>query len=119
MLAIDYKQRQGEFSNKNIMKKYGHDIIALLDTVTKEEFFGKNWITATAGAEDSEFLKSDLLHRELVSVLSHFGKFGRYSDLDVVAREKFASSPASDWKRIEMTILTNEDLNSLLNQEGY
>ena len=113
MLAIDHKQRQGKFPTKEMFKQYGHDISKLLNRVTKEEVFGLHWITATAGAADFEFLRSDLLHRELISVLSHFGKLGRYSDLDVVAGAEFVSSPESDWKRIEMTILTKSDLDSL------
>ena len=118
MLAIDHKQRHGKFPTQKMFKQYGHDITQLLDRVTTEEVFGPHWITAIAGAADFKFLKSDLLHRELISVLSHFGNFGRYSDLNVVAGGEFISSPESDWKRIEITILTNCDLDSLRKPSG-
>jgi len=118
MLAIDHKQRQGEYPNYEDFRKHGHNITKLLSKVTEEMFFGASWITATAGAEDLKFLRSDSLHQELVSVLTHFGKFGRYSDLDVVSGKETVSSPESDWKRIEMKILATSDLDSLSTPRG-
>jgi hypothetical protein len=118
ILAIHHKQKCGAYPTQSEFKKYGHEITKLLDAVTKDIVFGGAWITVPAGASDHAFLKSNSLHRELVAVLSHFGSFGRYSDLDIVAGKDCQSTPESDWKRIELTILTKDDLDILGTSDG-
>lgn len=119
MFAIHIKQTTGAFPTRKEFKNHGHELTGLLDAVVEDSVFGERWLTAPAGATDNKFLKSDSLHHELLSVLSHFGQFGRYSTLDVIAGKEVKCSPESQWKRIELKIASQKDLQSLKTPEGY
>lgn len=59
--------------------------------------------------DDQAFLTSDSLLQEVLACLSHYGKGGRYHDLDVIcSKQQIGDSPESVWQRLEMSIVEGE-----------
>lgn len=101
-LSIIYEDRHGSFPDLAYMKGLGHDLADLLATVISEGYGG---LTRPLLRQELDFLKSDSTLAETVRILSLFGKFGRYYNLDVVAgSSKGPIDPKSEWEDLESTI---------------
>lgn len=120
MLCLHAKNQTGAYPTKEELKKLSHDIVRLLDDVIDPEVFGRQWIASTAaGKDDHKFLKKDPRYRSMVTILSHFGVHGRYSDLDVIGGSPQAvDSPQLQWTRFEMKLLPSTNLSQLATPEG-
>lgn len=80
----------------------GHDLLKLLDEIVDNRF---NTGEKPALEEDLNFLKNDQRLREILRILSEFGKYARYYNLDVVTgRESLPIDPTSEWLTLESSI---------------
>lgn len=86
----------------------GHDLIWLLDKITKE-CFDQEYLEIPVACKDVEYLRSDAL-RKLIEILSSFGQTARYYDLDIVLGKSPATpSPDQMWAQVEMAVLKEAD----------
>lgn len=104
-LCTMYLTHKGCFPSKMMMKGFGHDLVELVDRVSTE-CYSDEYLRLPAAKEDLAFLKDDAVLREFVRVLGHFGKQGRYHDLNLVCDGTAdTESPELAWQRLELTIL--------------
>jgi len=104
---------KGEFPNRDVFPKgrRGHDLINLLDIITKECFSDEYMAKIPAAQRDINFLRNNKQLRRMVQILSDFGQSARYYNLNVVLGEKNPGrSPDEEWQELEMEIL-KEDPN--------
>lgn len=102
-ICLGHNEAHGEYPDKNLFKnKLKHDLIKIKKHIV-ENYFKCNNITALE--RDLEFLSDEELNH-LIGLLSEFGKFARYHNLDIVTD---VSSDVIDvkalWNEYEMKLL--------------
>jgi len=99
---------------KNCGGKNGHDLIELKNTILTS-LFSVHDIPVLQ--EDIEFLKNDKDLEQLIYLLSEFGKYARYHNLDIITS---ATEPSIDvkklWEDYETNVVTSNP--QLLNKLG-
>jgi hypothetical protein len=109
IICLDRLESQGTLPTPKEMRKYGHNLIAVADaTVGFSERTG--YIDSRPEARlDIDFMTNDQQLRELLSVLTDFGKWGRYYNLDTLLNRTghvpARDDPAASFQRIESLIL--------------
>lgn len=100
------------------LRDCGHDLQKLMRRIL-DDYFG----TPTPYLErDRRFLSENEILQSTLEILTHFRKFGRYHNLDVVTgREPKREEPGVEWQELERRVLDpapyGEDLEKL--QEEY
>jgi hypothetical protein len=108
VLILKHKVDVMQFPDQATLKKWGHDVEVLTNAIV-EACYPNEYLRRPIAVEDQKFLRSDLLLREVVSCLSHYGSGGRYYDLDVICGvNPAAESPESAWQRLEMSIVKSD-----------
>ena len=105
-ICFGHYEKVGEFPNPELFRnKLGHDLIKLKKHITKN-YFQEN---SKALSEDLVFLKTDKDLEKLIKLLSEFGKFARYFNLNVVTGEV---DPGIDvkasWEEYETSYVIND-----------
>lgn len=120
ILCINYFVENEEFPDLKYLKNggNGHDILNLKDLFLKDLFVAK----VPATKEDEEFLRNDELLQELLHLLTEFGKYSRYHNLNVLLdMEDQSLDVEAEWQSIETQILKEkgllEDLTDLEKSE--
>lgn len=115
VLILKHQKDTGQFPNQATLKKWGHNVKVLTDTILKECYLDE-YLKRQVAVDDQRFLSSDLVLREAISCLSHFGSGGRYHDLDIISgKAPSGESPESAWQRLEMAIVQRDsDLTAML-----
>lgn len=90
---------------KNCGGRNGHDLVELKNTIVTS-FFSVHDIPALR--EDTDFLQNDKDLEQLIHLLSEFGKYSRYHNLDIITS---AAKPSIDvkkqWEEYETNIITS------------
>jgi hypothetical protein len=81
-IALVYEDANGSFPDMAFMKTLGHDLTDLLAKITNEFYGGRSRPFVQA---EYDYITTDTELTECVRILSLFGRFGRYYNLDVVA----------------------------------
>lgn len=100
IICLDSLEKNGRFPNQKKLKT--HDLLDLMNIIL-QNCFSTN---CPATKMDYDFIKNNDLFQKLLKLLSEFGKYARYYNLDIVTG--VVSEPMdveSEWKRIEMKIL--------------
>lgn len=108
IICCHHLSTKGEFPNRDIFPRgrHGHDLIFLLDFITKECFSDEYIEKIPAARQDINFLRNNKKLRRMVQILSDFGQSARYYNLNVVLGEtKPGPSPDDEWQELEMEIL--------------
>jgi hypothetical protein len=110
VICCYHLKKDGEFPTRNIFRgQKGHDLVRLLDVITKECFSDTYVADIPAAREDINFLRDDIKLRNIVRILSDFGKSARYYNLNVVLGEADPGpSPDEEWGKLEMEILQED-----------
>ena len=113
MLCFNHFNKHGIYPNQNNLKT--HDLQKLKNRIIDECIIEEKAKRTDSGKKDFEFLKQDSDLAELLLMLSEFGKYSRYYNLDVVTAAK---KPAKDvnqmWEDYEFKLIRNDDnLNNL------
>jgi hypothetical protein len=83
-ICLGHYEREGKFPEPKLFRnKLGHDLVKLKRHITKN-YFQEN---SKALKEDLIFLMKDKDLEKLIELLSEFGKFARYFNLNVVTGE--------------------------------
>ena len=101
-IALIYKSRNGSFPDSEYMKKFGHDLVKLLNEICDSYYSGTN---RRLLQQELNFLQDDEILRECVRILSMFGQKGRYFNLDIVTGATTdLICPTDEWKNLEYRI---------------
>lgn len=101
-ICLVYEARNGRFPDTRYMKNLGHDLSSLSTTICRE-YLNKNDIPRLK--EDYSFLVNDELLKRIIHILSEFGKFARYYNLDVVTgSQALPINPKDEWEALESSI---------------
>ena len=112
-ICLVHEARNGSYPNTQDMKDLGHDLSKLSKNL-EQDFFAVNDIPLLK--DDYLFLKNNELLKSILSVLSEFGKFGRYYNLDVVTgRQTLPIDPKEQWEALERQI---EDITPYLGEDA-
>ncbi|WP_272149653.1 hypothetical protein [Tenacibaculum aiptasiae] len=112
-ICFGHYENEGKFPDPKLFRnKLGHDLIKLKRHIT-DKYFQEN---SPALSEDLAFLKTDKDLEKLIGLLSEFGKFARYFNLNVVIGEV---DPGVDvkasWEQYENSyVINNKELLSKL-----
>ena len=101
---------------KEIKDKLGHDLEKLLKEILKKYYTKDSRVQFVC---DDDFLKNDKEFKELLSIISEFGKFGRYYNFDVITgKTKIDENPKVLWEQYEGKIMKqNNVLEKLTNPD--
>ncbi len=101
-ICLVYEAREGKFPDTQFLKDIGHDLSNLKETICNDYF---NQSRILLAKEDYFFLVNDENLSEIIHILSEFGKFARYYNLDVVTgRNKLPIDPKEEWVALENNI---------------
>jgi len=91
-------------------KGKGHDLVFLLEKITKECFNSKYLNKVPAARKDIMFLNEDEQLLETVKILTRFGLSTRYYNLNIVLGvNSTLLSSEQEWKKLESTILDSKN----------
>ena len=108
-ISLVYEGKKGSYPDMKYMKRLGHNLEALLETLCIEFYGGK---TRTYVQEEFDFITTDSTLQECIRILSLFGKHGRYYNLDIVAGSSQSPiNPKEEWESLEASI---EDITPFL-----
>lgn len=108
-LCINYFVNNEEFPDLKYLKNggNGHDILNLKELFLEDLFIAKVPVTK----EDENFLRNDGLLQELLHLLTEFGKYSRYHNLNVLLdMEEQSLDVEAEWQSIEIEILKEKGL---------
>ena len=93
IICIGELEQQGRLSERDEIKKFGHDLLKLADAVVS--FADRIGYSKSRPAvkEDIDFIRGDKQLRELLAILTGFGTRARYYDLDTLLDPKVAERP--------------------------
>lgn len=111
-ICLGYYQKYGEFPEATYLRnKLGHNLEKLLNEITNNYYFD---YSRPQFELDSQFLRTNSDLRELLSILSDFGRFARYYNFDLITgSSKENINPKDNWKIFEAKVLDLEDNNKL------
>ncbi|MDA3906181.1 MAG: hypothetical protein PF484_08920 [Bacteroidales bacterium] len=107
-ICFGHQEKHNVFPSTELFKnKLKQDLHKLQDHITANYFQTKN---ASALKADLKYIKEDSELRELIGLLSEFGKFARYYNLSVVTGE---TNPGIDvkkqWQQFETNLIKGDE----------
>ena len=101
-IAVIHKGRDGTYPDKKAMRSLGHDLESLVETICTEHYGGTH---RPLVQQDLVFIRTDPVLKNCVSILSQFGKIGRYYNLEVVAGACHEPmDPKRKWEELESRV---------------
>ena len=100
--CLVYEARHGQYPDTNFLKRLGHDLQKLKQTLT-DDYFATNDIPLLY--DDLEYLRNDNLLERIIHVLSEFGQKARYYNLDIITgSQQPPIDPKKEWEALERDI---------------
>lgn len=108
-LCLGFHEKNGHFPNFEELKGFGgstgHSIMDLTREVLDNFYFIRHEKDTLLG-DDQLFIRNDERLNKLLDLLSEFGKFARYHNLDIVsAKKKPSRDIEKEWKDFETKLL--------------
>lgn len=98
-ISVVHHGRTGVFPDMAFMKDLGHDLDILKNKVWQSYYGGRNRPFVDA---EYNVLMNDQHLADIIKILAHFGKFGRYYNIDIIAgSRKGPIDPKAEWKALE------------------
>lgn len=109
-ICLGYYETHDTYPDSSYLKgcggKTGHDLIELKNTIATSFFSIHN---NPVLQEDSDLLKNDKDLKQLISLLSEFGKYARYYNLDIVTSSaRLSIDVKSLWEDYENNLVTSD-----------
>lgn len=116
-ICVAYREKHGTLPDSSYIKSLGHDLERLLTEIRTNYYihyqpvqFESDWLLINDNAN----------LRELLFILSEFGKFARYYNFDVITGSpKIGINPKESWRKFEnkMKYADNQIIRRLVNKE--
>lgn len=101
-ICCGHLENHGSFPNFKYLKKPGHDLLKLKNLIL-EEYFQTN---SPALYNDKVFLENNSDFEKLLDLLSEFGKYARYHNLDIVTESvKPSRDVEGEWRQFETSLV--------------
>ncbi|WP_025141554.1 hypothetical protein [Pedobacter jeongneungensis] len=114
-ICLGYYNKNGKYPDFQYIKDLGHDLEALLRRILLEFF---NDHQRYYLIEDRRFLEKDGDLKELIYILSEFGKFARYHNFDVITgKVKPSVNPKELWEVFEVKIINQLGISKYKNRD--
>jgi hypothetical protein len=111
-ICIGYFNKYQILPNHKYIKALGHDLEKLLAEI-KDNYF--NDFKRPQFYADKDFIETNSDLKELLFILSEFGKLSRYHNFDVITdNKKIGVNTNKLWKEFENKILDTNDFNKLM-----
>lgn len=102
-ICLGYFEKTGKFPEFKLIKELGHDL-EKLTAYALENYFNEKNIPLLK--EDKHFLFNDADLKELLFILSEFGKMARYHNFDIITGNgKPSIDPKERWQAFESKII--------------
>ena len=110
-ISLVFQGRNGSYPDMAFMKELGHDLVRLRDTICEAYYAG---LSLPLVRQELTYITNDRVLNECLRILSLFGMFGRYYNLDVIAGSpRSPIDPTEEWQALEGSI---EDIAPFLNE---
>jgi len=111
-ICLGYMHRMGDYPTKDQLKNLGHDLEKLLHNILNQYF---NAHVTPLLREDRDFLQNNSELKELLYILSEFGRFARYYNFDIIAGARPSINPKKRWSEFESEVIfANPDISAKL-----
>ncbi|WP_201617508.1 hypothetical protein [Psychrobacter urativorans] len=120
-ICLGHFHKYQELPNFSYIKGLNHNLEKLLKDIVDNYYFDYD---RPQFELDNKFIRTDPDLKELLSILSEFGKLARYYNFDLITgNTKIGVNTKEQWKEFESKILDSEDYEKLtdlnLNHEVY
>lgn len=111
-ICLGYFHRNEELPNFRYLKDLGHDLEKLLKEIIDNYYFDFN---RPQFVLDNEFIQTDSDLKELLFILSEFGKLARYHNFDLITdNARIGVNTKKLWAEFEDKILDSKDYEKLI-----
>jgi len=105
-ICLGYLYKEGKYPTISYIKTLGHDLEKLLKEILSEYFIDQE---RTILLNDKIFLKNNVELKELLYILSEFGKLARYHNFDVITgSQKPSVNPKDLWVAFQNKIIFSD-----------
>lgn len=120
-ICLGHHHKYQELPSHDYIRRLGHDLEKLLKNIVDNYYFDYDRHQFDV---DNEFIQTDTDLKELLSILSEFGKLARYYNFDLITGKKdIGVNTKEQWKEFENKILDSDDYEKMtdfnLNHEVY
>ncbi|BFM45148.1 hypothetical protein CFS9_37890 [Flavobacterium sp. CFS9] len=116
-ICLAYQNEKNQYPTFKYLKNLGHDLESLLKEIIDNYYFD---FKQPQYKDDLEFLKNDVELKELLFIISEFGKKSRYYNFDLITENKVIPLNTKDlWTKFENKHLLRDEklLSKLLSRE--
>lgn len=111
-ICLGYFNKHNEFPNSKYLKGLGHDLEKLLKEIIDNYYFE---FDRPQFAIDNEFIRTDSDLKELLYILSEFGKLARYHNFDLITDNvQTGVNSIKLWEEFGRKVLDLEDYKKLM-----
>lgn len=112
-ICLAYQNKNNQYPDFKYLKNLGHDLVSLLEEIIDNYYFD---FKRPQYNDDIEFLKNDVDLKELLFIISEFGKKSRYYNFDLITENKVIPLNTKElWTKFENKhLLSDEKLLSKL-----
>ncbi len=105
-VCLGYLEQNGDFPDFKYIKKLGHDLIKLKEHILNNFYSTEN---RPALERDLNYLQSHSDLSKVIFILSEFGKYARYYNLDIITNSTQPSIDAkSEWEQFEIELVLRD-----------
>ena len=98
-ICLVYEARHNNYPGTQFLRNLSHDLTKIKQTIINEYFLTNNIPLLKS---DYDYIKNDEILDRIVGVLSKFGKYARYYNLDIVTGSNNSLiNPTEEWEKIE------------------
>jgi len=101
-ICLVHQARNGSYPTSQMIRDLGHDLSAIQDAILRDYYNvnGRSLLNT-----ELAFVRDDRLLQQIIHILSDFGKFARYYNLDVVTgKQNISIDPSEEWGSLERDI---------------
>ena len=116
-ICLAYQNQNNEYPTFKYLKNLGHDLESLLNEIIENYYFDYD---RPQYCVDKEFLQNNVDLKELLFIISEFGKKSRYYNFDLITENREIPLNTNElWSKFENKYLLNDEklLNKLFSRE--
>lgn len=116
-ICLAYQNQNNEYPTFKYLKNLGHDLESLLNEIIENYYFDYD---SPQYFLDIEFLQNNIDLKELLFIISEFGKKSRYYNFDLITENREIPLNTNElWSQFEDKYLLNDEklLNKLFSRE--